>query len=283
MIQEIQPNFIDLHSHSTYSDGLLSPTELVQRAYEKGIKMLALTDHDSIKGLPEACQKAQSLGIQLIHGVEISTDWNKKGIHIVGLNFDAENKAMQKFLQQQQNLRTTRAIEIGACLAKAGVPNAYEETKKLSSGDVTRAHYARYLVQIGKVSNEKQAFKRFLGQGKGAYVKTPWCDIPSAIEIIHQAGGVAVLAHPLRYNFSRKQIILLTQDFKNWGGDGIEVAGCGQRLDQRQFLAKLAQEYQLLASVGSDFHYPCAWRELGRDLNLLPESLPIWENWSIKK
>ena len=229
----------DLHCHSTASDGVLSPTEVVLRAYEKGVNVLALTDHDTVAGVPEARKQADSLGIRLINGVELSTFWENRSIHIVGLGFDISNEKMTALLAEQARLRDIRAQEIGAKLAKAGVINAYWEAKKLAGdGEVTRAHYARHLVQIGKVSNDEQAFKRYLGQGKSAYVKPQWIDIPSAIEIIHAAGGIAVLAHPLRYTMTTKWVRKLVESFKAWGGDAMEISGCGQSRDQFQLLVK---------------------------------------------
>ena len=235
----------DLHCHSTASDGVLTPTELVQRAHEQGVNVLALCDHDTVMGIDEAKIEADKLGIELINSVEISTNWEGRGIHIVKLE-------------------------------KAGIPNAYEGAKELANGEVTRAHYARYLVQIGKVSNDGQAFKRYLGGGKSCFVKAEWVDIPTAIDTIHAAGGVAVIAHPMRYNMTGKWIRRLIVDFKQWGGDGMEVADSGQTKDQRQYLARLANEYDLAASLGSDFHFPCGWIELGKNLFLPEEVKPIW-------
>lgn len=267
----------DLHSHSTASDGTLTPTELVQRAVLQGVNVLALTDHDSISGLAEARRAANELGIEFIHGVEISTEWENRGIHIVGLSFDETSPELAALLYKQAETRYHRAIEIGEKLEKVGVPNAFEGAKNLADGEVTRAHYARYLVQIGKVSNETQAFKKYLAQGKSCYVKSAWVDIPTAIQTIHQAGGVAVLAHPLRYTMTNRWLKRLIGEFKAWGGDGLEVAGVGQTTDQRQLLARWAIEHDLLASVGSDFHYPCGWIELGKSL-WLPENVkPIWQ------
>lgn len=267
----------DLHSHSTASDGTLTPTELVQRAVLQGVNVLALTDHDSISGLAEARRAANELGIEFIHGVEISTEWENRGIHIVGLGFDETSPELVALLYKQAETRYHRAIEIGEKLEKVGVPNAFEGAKNLADGEVTRAHYARYLVQIGKVSNETQAFKKYLAQGKSCYVKSAWVDIPTAIQTIHQAGGVAVLAHPLRYTMTNRWLKRLIGEFKAWGGDGLEVAGVGQTTDQRQLLARWAIEHDLLASVGSDFHYPCGWIELGKSL-WLPENVkPIWQ------
>ena len=265
----------DLHCHSTASDGILTPSEVVLRAHEKGVNVLALTDHDTVAGVAEARQQAEALGMRLINGVEISTLWENHSIHIVGLGFDISHEKMTALLAEQAKLREIRAQEIGAKLEKIGVEHAYSEAKKLAGdGEVTRAHYARHLVQIGKVSNDGQAFKRYLGQGKSAYVKPQWVDIPSAIEIIHAAGGVAVLAHPLRYTMTTKWVRKLAENFKAWGGDAMEISGCGQSRDQYQLLVKLAEEHQLAGSMGSDFHFPCAWVELGK-LAPLPARIPF--------
>ncbi|MDH2927192.1 PHP domain-containing protein [Lonepinella koalarum] len=270
----------DLHCHSTASDGVLSPTEVVRRAVENGVNVLALCDHDSIVGLAEAKAEADKQGIQFINGVEISTLWTEpgsgRGIHIVGLGFNPNSPEMTALLAQQAVLRLQRAIQIGEKLEKIGIPNAYQGAKALACGEVTRAHYARFLVQIGKVSNDAQAFKRYLSAGKPAYVKADWVDIETAINVIHQAGGLAVLAHPLRYNMTNRWIKRLVADFVQWQGDAIEVAGCGQSREQRQLVAGWAVEHHLLASVGSDFHFPCAWIELGKSLTLPDNVTPIW-------
>lgn len=266
----------DLHCHSTASDGVLSPREVVLRAFEQGVNVLALCDHDTVAGIDEAKQTADEIGIVLISGVEVSTDWEGRGIHIVGLNFDKMHPKMLALLENQKVLREKRALEIGAKLEKVGIPNAYEGAKTLADGEVTRAHYARYLVQIDKVSNDGQAFKRYLGPGKSAFVKAEWTNIPTTIETIHAAGGIAVIAHPLRYNMTGKWVRRLMADFKTWGGDGVEIADCGQTKDQRQILARWANEFDLLGSVGSDFHFPCGWVELGKNL-ALPEGVkPVW-------
>ncbi|WP_249962530.1 PHP domain-containing protein [Histophilus somni] len=267
----------DLHCHSSISDGTLSPQEIVIRAHQQGVNVLALTDHDTIAGLSQARTQAEQLGISLINGVEISTSWENYSIHIVGLGFDENSKKMTALLNEQAKIRLQRAVEIGKKLEHLGVANAFAETQKLTDGEVTRAHYARYLVQIGKVINISQAFKKYLAQGKSAYVKTQWVDIPNAIEIIHQANGIAVLAHPLRYTMTTKKIKRLIADFKQWGGDAIEVAGCGQTKDQRLLLARWAEEYDLYSSVGSDFHFPSNWIELGKSLVLPENCRPVWD------
>ncbi|MDG6894165.1 RNase RNM [Volucribacter amazonae] len=258
----------DLHSHSTFSDGVLTPTELVIRAKQQGVDILALTDHDTVAGLTEAHSAAQHYGIRLINGVEISTLWQNKEIHIVGLGFDIQHSAIQRLLSIQAQLRQQRALMIADKLQLLGIEQAFIGASALANGEVTRAHYARYLVNIGKAKDIAQAFKRYLAQGKPAYVKPQWCEIAGAISAIHQAGGLAILAHPLRYNMTNRWIKRLITDFCQWQGDGLEVAGCGQSSQQRELLLRWAKEFDLLCSAGSDFHFPCAWIELGKSLAL---------------
>lgn len=267
----------DLHTHSTASDGLLSPTELVIRAIEQGVEMLALTDHDTIAGIKEAKKAAENQPLRLISGVEVSIVWQEKSIHLAALNVDEDHPELVALLDNQAKLREQRAVEIGEKLAKAGIPNAYEGAKALASGEVTRAHYGRFLVEQEYVRNVEQAFKKYLGLGKPAYVKPMWCEMQEAIDTVHQAGGVISIAHPLRYKMTGRWVRRLIDDFKQAGGDGIEVAGCGQTPDQRQLIARWAKEFDLYASVGSDFHYPTGWIELGRGLTLPQECKPIWE------
>ncbi|OOR99170.1 phosphatase [Haemophilus paracuniculus] len=269
----------DLHSHSTASDGILTPTELVQRAIEQGVEMLALTDHDTIAGIAEAKKAAQNQPIRFIAGVEISILWESKSIHLAALNVDETNAELVALLDQQGILREQRAVEIGEKLAKAGIPNAYEGAKALAPGEVTRAHYGRFLLEQGYVRDVEQAFKRYLGIGKSAYVKPKWCSMAEAIEVTHQAGGLICVAHPLRYKMTGRWVRKLIAEFKQAGGDGLEVAGAAQTPDQRQLLARWATEFELLASGGSDFHYPTPWIELGKGLDLPQQCQPIWQHF----
>ncbi|KGQ27885.1 S-adenosylmethionine tRNA ribosyltransferase [Gallibacterium anatis CCM5995] len=275
-LSQISATKIDLHSHSNASDGVLSPTALIARAKEQGIEVLALTDHDTVDGIAEAKTAAQQQQITLISGVEISTVWQGKTIHIVGLDFDETHPAMTELLQQQAQLRYARAVEIGERFKKFGLENAFAEAQALTSGEVTRAHYARYLVNIGMVSNEGQAFKRYLSQGKPCYVKANWCDIPTAIEVIHQAGGIAVVAHPMRYQMTNNKIRTLIEDFQQWGGDAVEIAG-GVDHNQQKMLIQWLDKLSLSASVGSDFHYPCGWIELGKNLTIPENVKTVWQ------
>ncbi|OBW99818.1 PHP domain-containing protein [Gallibacterium genomosp. 1] len=275
-LSQISATKIDLHSHSNASDGVLSPTALILRAKEQGVEVLALTDHDTVDGIAEAKTVAQQQQITLISGVEISTVWQGKTIHIVGLDFDETHPAMTELLQRQAQLRYARAVEIGERFKKFGLENAFAEAQALTSGEVTRAHYARYLVNIGMVSNEGQAFKRYLSQGKPCYVKANWCDIPTAIEVIHQAGGIAVVAHPMRYQMTNNKIRTLIEDFQQWGGDAVEIAG-GVDHNQQKMLIQWLDKLSLSASVGSDFHYPCGWIELGKNLTIPENVKTVWQ------
>lgn len=266
----------DLHTHTMASDGLLSPTELVLRAVEQGVEMLAITDHDTVAGIAEAKKAAENQPIRLISGVEISIVWQDKNIHLAALNVDEQNPQLLKLLEKQAFYREQRAVEIGEKLAKLGIPDAYEGAKALASGEVTRAHYGRFLVDNGYVRNVEHAFKKYLSGGKPAYVKPMWCDLETAIDTVHLAGGVISIAHPLRYKMTGRWLRRLIAAFKEAGGDGIEVAGCGQTPDQRQQIVRWATEFDLYASAGSDFHYPTGWIELGKGLELPQTCKPIW-------
>lgn len=260
---------IDLHSHTTASDGQLTPSELVARALEKGVQVLAITDHDTTAGLDEAhhFNNAQPEPLKLVDGTEISTRWNNFDIHIVALNIDRTNATLDGFLCQQRTLRETRAKEIGLRLEKAGIEGAYEGAKAFAGGAaLSRGHYARWLAEHGYAVNQASVFKKYLARGKTGYVPNNWSDMASAIEIIHQAGGVAVLAHPSGYKLSAKWLKRLVRDFKAAGGDAMEVVLGQQTLDDRNNLIALSKLNQLFASLGSDFHFPGSWIELGKNM-----------------
>ena len=261
----------DLHSHTTASDGYLTPAQLVQRAVEMRVGVLAITDHDTTEGLAAAAATIAelSLPLQLVNGVEISTLWENHEIHIVGLGIETAHPAMVQLLAEQTERRNLRAQEIGVRLAKARIDGAFEGAQKLADGGaVTRGHFARYLVQIGIADNMAQVFKKYLAKGKTGYVPPQWCTIKQAIDVIHQSGGQAA-----------KWLKRLLAHFAEQGGDAMEVAQCQQAPHERSQLAKYAQEYQLLASQGSDFHQPCSWIELGRKLWLPGGVEPVWRDW----
>lgn len=276
------PTIYDLHSHTIHSDGNLTTEQLIQRAINVGVNVLAITDHDTVAALPEAeiIIKEHTLPLTLINGVEISTVWQGFDIHLVGLKFDYKHQSIINLLYQQQQSRIIRAKEIANKLEKKGIPNAFDGAKHFAGdGQITRAHFARYLVRLGKAKTQAQIFNYFLTKGKIGYVPPMWCDIAQAIDTIHSAGGRIVLAHPDRYKLSAKWLRRLIFDFKECGGDAIEVASCRQAPDRRQQLARYAQEYQLLASQGSDFHIIEPWIELGRGLHLPKEVKPVWFDW----
>lgn len=281
--ETIEHTIYDLHSHTSASDGLLTPQELVHRAVEMGISVLAITDHDTVTGIASARQEIAraSLALTLISGVEISTVWENHEIHIVGLNVDEMHPALQSFLAQQTQLRDARARLIAERLEKARIPGAWEGALAFAKGDaVTRAHFARFLIEDGRATTIADVFKHYLARGKIGYVPPQWCTIEQAIEVIHHSGGQAVVAHPGRYQLSAKWLKRLLAHFAQHGGDAMEVAQCQQAPGERYQLAQYARQYMLTASLGSDFHQPCPWIELGRKLWLPEEVTPVWQCWS---
>ncbi|MFJ5441353.1 PHP domain-containing protein [Pectobacterium sp. CHL-2024] len=271
----------DLHSHTTASDGLLTPTALVSRAVDMRVSVLAITDHDTTAGLDEAQHAIaqQGLPLRLIPGVEISTLWENHEIHIVGLGMDSAHPALTKLLQQQVECRQSRAEQIAARLEKNRIPDALAGAQRLATGgQITRAHFARYLIELGIAANMNQVFKKYLAKGKIGYVPPQWCTIPQAIEAIHQSGGVSVLAHPGRYDLTAKWLKRLLATFAESGGIAMEVAQCQQAPDERTQLGRYARDFNLMASQGSDFHLPCAWIELGRKLWLPADVEPVWHH-----
>ncbi|EJC1152082.1 PHP domain-containing protein [Cronobacter sakazakii] len=272
----------DLHSHTTASDGLLTPEQLVHRAVEMGIHTLAITDHDTTAGLPAAHEEIARAGLalRLIDGVEISTLWENHEIHIVGLGIDITHPEMVAFLDGQAQRRTRRAEMIAERLEKARIPGALEGAKRLADGGVvTRGHFARFLIEDGRATNMANVFKHYLARGKTGYVPPQWCTIEQAIDVIHHSGGQAVIAHPGRYQLSAKWLKRLLNQFAAAGGDAMEVAQCQQAPNERNQLASYAGQFGLLASQGSDFHQPCPWIELGRRLRLLDGLTPVWHRW----
>ncbi|WP_026972320.1 PHP domain-containing protein [Aliagarivorans marinus] len=270
---------IDLHSHTTASDGGLTPQELVFRAENKQLALLAITDHDTTDGVALAQKTASKLTI--VPGTEISTAWHAFDIHIVGLNIDLDNAVLQAALTEQREKREQRAVEMGRRLAKAGYPDVYEEAKQVAgSAPVTRSHFAKVLVRRGVADNPAKVFDKFLRRGNTGYVPNNWMSIAEAVKVIQQAGGQAVLAHPTNYRLSNKWLRKLVAEFASAGGDAIEVAAPQLNREVQQFVADLAEEHGLLASQGTDFHHPSAWRELGRGLHLPQKCQPIWQDWT---
>ncbi|WP_375193506.1 PHP domain-containing protein [Marinobacter sp.] len=272
---------IDLHCHSTASDGALSPAALVARAAEKGVTHLALTDHDTISGLSEAATAARTHDIQLIPGTELSCLWKSRTIHIVGLDFDPADPGLLAALEQQNDNRWARARMIASRLEKLAVPDLLDRATVRAGGDVPgRPHFAEVLVERGVVRNAAQAFKRYLGTGKAGDVKAYWPDLSEVVNWINAAGGIAVLAHPRKYQLTATKLRELTADFRRAGGRALEVSTSGQSSGDLGFLAELCRKEQLLASQGSDFHFPGApWCELGRIMKMPDGLAPVWQSF----
>jgi len=279
--QGTRPCNYDLHSHSTVSDGTLTPGDLVARAAEKGVNVLALTDHDEVAGVASAREAAVEHGITLIGGVEVSVTWGKQTVHIVGLNVDPESERLQSGLAKLREYRQWRGEEIGRRLEKAGISGAYEGVLERCKGNLlTRTHYGRFLLETGEVDQMRDAFKRYLLRGKPGYVSGRWAALEDAVGWIRDAGGVAAVAHPARYNMTRTKLRSLFGEFIECGGEGLEVVSSSHNDNEIRTMAQHAVDLGLAASRGSDFHEPAnRWVELGR-LPALPKKCePIWERW----
>ena len=273
----------DLHCHSTRSDGLLSPAAVVRRAASRGVDVLALTDHDEISGLAEATQAAREVGIDFVAGSELSVNWQDLTVHVVALNIDPEDAPLSSGLESIRIGRTGRAKRIGASLAAAGIPRAYEGAMKYVTSEqlVSRTHFARYLVEAGYTRDVKDVFRNYLVPGKPGYVEHEWTTLPQAIGWIHGAGGVAVLAHPGRYKVDGSAgMRKLLGDFKDAGGDALEVLSPSHTNAQVAEFATHARVHGFAASTGSDYHGPGeSTLDLG-DLPPLPAGVePVWTRW----
>ncbi len=274
----------DLHSHTHCSDGVLSPAELVLRAIERGVDALAITDHDTVAGLTpaRAAISEHQLPLQLVNGVEISTRWQQLEIHIVGLNINPDCPLFLSRLASQQQRRLERAEEMARRLDKSQIPDVMPAVLALANGAaITRTHFARHLVNIGKASSINNVFKKYLGRGKTGYVPSNWVEMADAVKWIHDAGGVAVLAHPLKYQLTTKWVKRLAEQFAAAGGDAIEIISPQQTPVQKRELWALCQLHGLTASVGSDFHQQTSWNDLGKNLYLTDDVTPVWHNWSL--
>lgn len=271
----------DLHTHSTASDGTLTPAALVRRAAAAGVTVLALTDHDTTAGVTEAAATARELGIRLIPGAEISVTWGTCTVHVIGLNLEIAQSQLQRGLAELMVFRDWRAKEIGRRLAKQGIAQAYEGARALSNGTlISRTHFARFLVNQRLAADTGEVFKRFLRSGKPGHVAGQWATLENAVGWIRAAGGQAAIAHPARYGLTRTRLLRLLGEFREHGGVAIEVVTGSHSRDEAFYFARQAREQRLLASVGSDFHGPeNLWLELGR-LPPLPEGCtPIWHDW----
>lgn len=271
---------VDLHCHSTYSDGLLSPADLVRRAVAHGVDMLALTDHDEVGGLVGARLEAATHGMRFVNGVEISVSWGEHTVHIVGLGIDPNEPSLVAGLRQVRDGRDARAQRIGAELALIGIRGALEGARRYVGNPalVSRSHFARYLVEIGVSRNVSEVFDHYLARGKPGFVAHQWATLSDALGWVHGAGGLAVVAHPGRNRMSRTELSVLLDRFKDLGGEAIEVVSGTQCGESALEFARLARRYGFLASRASDFHGPGeSVVDIGR-AEILPAGLtPVWE------
>ena len=277
---EIPQVLADLHCHSLRSDGQLSPADLVDRAAEMGVGMLALTDHDTLSGLQEAKLQAQQHDIEIINGIEFSCVYNGMGIHVVGLGFDETHPGMLAAVALQEQRRQERAVTIAERLEKKGAHGVMEEAQRVANGaQLGRPHFAQALINMGKVNNMAQAFKKYLGAGKPGDVKALWPDITEVVSWIVEAGGVAVLAHPDSYKLTRTKLKLLLTAFTAAGGRAVEVVTSTMESSFTSRMSEMCEEFNLLASQGSDFHGPKPWTELGRFPKMPNGLTPVWSHW----
>lgn len=272
----------DLHSHSTCSDGLLSPAELVERAVQRGVDVLALTDHDEIKGLAEARTAAEHWGLRLVDGVEISVLWDDVTLHIVGLNIDTGHAPLVEGLAAIRNGREQRAQRMAESLAKAGIEGSLEGARRYAKNPelVSRSHFARYLVETGHARDTNAVFRHFLTPGKPGYVPHQWAKLGDALQWINGCGGTAVLAHPGRYDLGEAKCERLLGEFITLGGAAVEVVTGSHAPSEFVTWARYAKNFKLLASAGSDFHGPGeGYRDIGNVPALPSGCNPVWERF----
>lgn len=260
----------DLHSHSLCSDGALSPEALVQLAHAQRVDVLALTDHDTMRGTQAALAEAKRLNQQHAHqldmvaGIELSSQWRGRNIHIVGLSLELSSPSLQHAIEQQQLARIERAHEIARRLEKVGIANAFEGAAQYAQDDhIGRPHFAQYIVDVGAASNINQAFKKYLGSGKIGDVKQHWPSISEVVRWVNEAGGIAILAHPNKYEMTRTKLYELLEEFRLAGGKGIEIISGVQNKNITDKLVRAALDFSLAVSCGSDFHSE-AWQMVGK-------------------
>ncbi len=270
----------DLHCHSTISDGTLTPETLAARAKANGVELWSLTDHDEVAGQHRAMAAARELGMPYLTGTEISVTFANVTVHIVGLGFDPDHPAMVQGLAATRGGRGERAREMSDQLAKAGIPGAYEGALKYVGNPelISRTHFARYLVEAGACKDTNEVFRKYLTEGKPGFVPHRWASLGNAVGWIREAGGVAVIAHPARYDHSPTQEYALFSEFKAHGGQAVEVVTGSHSPSEYVKYADMAIEFGLAASRGSDFHSP---EESHCDLGSLPflegRLTPVWE------
>lgn len=273
---------VDLHLHSHHSDGVLAPAEVVDRAADASVRLLALTDHDSIAGCAEARERCHARGVSWVSGVELSASWRGQTVHVLGFDFEAHSVALAQQLREVQGLRRVRLREIARRLERKRIPaNALVAHIEASHQVVTRTHLARELVGAGAARSLAEVFKRLLGRGTPGHVASDYPSLAAAVATLRGAQGFAVLAHPLSYTLSAGARRQLLQEFRDAGGIGMEVV-CGNARGQLDALAQMAQRFGLDGSCGSDFHDPqFPWNPPGRLAKLPAAVSPVWRHFRL--
>lgn len=269
----------DLHCHSEFSDGTLSPEALAERALAAGVQLWSLTDHDEVAGQPRAIAAARRLGLPYLTGTEVSVSFAGETVHIVGLGFDPDDAQLVAGLAATRAGRVERAQRMAEGLAAVGIEGALEGALRHVGNPalVSRTHFARFLVEAGVCADVPEVFRRFLTQGKPGYVPHQWARLGDALRWITAAGGQAVIAHPGRYRLTANEEYALFSEFKAHGGLGVEVVTGSHRPADFDTYAAMAREFGLLASRGSDFHSPDESRTPLGGLPPLPKGLePVW-------
>lgn len=270
------PDRIDLHTHSDCSDGLLTPAGLVGLAAQREVRMLALTDHDTLEGCAAAQQACETHGIRFIPGIELSCEWQGREIHVVGLGVDPAEADLRAHCVAVGEQRRARIRAMAERLTGAGLPGAELALEALRAAAPTRTHLARALCRGGHCQDAQAAFDRWLRRGRPGYVPAHWPSLEQVVARIGSARGLAVLAHPHRYALSGGQLRALTEQFAGAGGAGLEVSLAGMGPGDADRVASLARRYGLAGSVGSDFHEPdLPWRPVGRFAKLPEHITPI--------
>ena len=273
------PHNADLHCHSAVSDGTLTPEQLAARARANGVDLWSLTDHDEVGGQQRALEAARAEGLRYLTGVEVSVTFADETVHIVGLGFDHTDPRLAEGLADTRDGRGPRAVEMGEQLARVGIAGAYEGALRYVGNPrlISRTHFARFLVETGVCRDTAEVFRRYLVEGKPGYVPHRWARLGDAVRWITQSGGVAVIAHPARYDISPTVEYALFSEFKQHGGQAVEVITGSHTAAEAARYAAMAREFGLAASRGSDFHSP---DESHTDLGQLPplpaDLTPVW-------
>lgn len=247
--------YIDLHVHSTYSDGTYTPEELILLAKKANLVAISLTDHDTISGIESAILAGEKYQIQVIPGIELSAKYKDKDIHILGYQIDYKSSSLHKKLMEYEAVRERRNEKIIDCLNKIGFSITVEDIRKrFPIGTITRLHIAKYLVECGYVKSLQEVFQKYLGDNGCCYVAKQGISLEDAIGCILEYGGYPVLAHPMRYKLEKKQLEDLIVKCKSYGLVGIETMYSMNTAYEEEQTRQLANKYQLFITGGSDFH-----------------------------